>query len=358
MNVSRSDKRRIYLGCFTTGARGEGSGITLAEQDADTGELAMVGEVAPAVSPAFLAWHPDGTKLYAANEAEGGAVTGYAVDPGTGGLRELGRQPTGGKGPCHLVVHPGGRYVLVANYGSGHLTAVPLDADGAPGPYTHLIHHEGSGPNQSRQREAHVHHVRVTPDGGYVLAVDLGIDAVVTYRLDEGTGKLERLGQAATAPGAGPRHLAFSPDGRYVYVAGELDSTVTTFELDTATGTLTALGAVPSTSTPAAAGDPDNYPSEIGISEDGRFLYVANRGRDLVGTLAVDGPQVRPIADVPTGGAWPRHLAVVGQHLYVANERSHEVTHFRLDSDSGVPEPAADVLSTKSPSCVLAAPLG
>jgi 6-phosphogluconolactonase (cycloisomerase 2 family) len=100
----------------------------------------------------------------------------------------------------------------------------------------------------------------------------------------------------------------------------------------------------------------DNYPSEIGISEDGRFLYVANRGLDVIGTLAVRGSEVKPIADVPTGGAWPRHLAVVGGHLYVANERSHQVTHFVLDGGTGVPEQAADTLEIPSPACILPAP--
>lgn len=350
--------RRIYLGCFTTGDGGEGSGIGLAEQDAATGELRLLREVAETPSPAFLAWHPDGQKLYAANESSEGMVTGYAVDAASGGLRELGRQPTGGTGPCHLVVHPSGRFVFVANYGSGHLTVVPLDASGAPGPHTDLVHHEGSGPDPNRQEGPHVHHVRVTPDGGYVLAVDLGLDAVVTYRLDTTSGTLDRVAIAGTAPGAGPRHLAFAPDGRHLYVAGELDSTVTAFRLDPATGSLEPVGVGASTATPGEAGGPRNYPSEIGISGDGRFCYVANRGRDLVGTLAVDGAQMHPVADVPTGGAWPRHLAVVGAHLYVANQNSHQVTHFRIDSDSGIPEPAPDVLETPSPACVLAEPLG
>ena len=98
----------------------------------------------------------------------------------------------------------------------------------------------------------------------------------------------------------------------------------------------------------------DNYPSEIAISEDGQFLYVANRGLDLVTALAVSGPDVRPVSDVPTGGAWPRHLAVFGGHLYVANERSHDVTHFVLDA--GIPEQAGDVVAIPSPACILPAP--
>jgi 6-phosphogluconolactonase len=343
--------RLVYIGSFTKDAGGEGTGISLARQDTATGELTFLDIVAETTSPAFLAWHPDGTHLYAVNERGDASVVAYAVD-GKGGLRELGVQPTGGNGACHLVVHPSGRYLLSANYGSGHLSVHPIRPDGSLGERTDLIQHEGSGPNAKRQEGPHAHHIRVDPGGQHVLAVDLGLDAVLTYTLDLEAGTLAPGPVAETAPGAGPRHLAFGPDG-LVHVAGELDSTVTTYSLDPTTGALTRQGVAPSTVQPAPA---DNYPSEIGISDDGRFLYVANRGLDVIGTLAVQGSQVKPIADVPTGGAWPRHLAVVGGHLYVANERSHQVTHFVIDGGTGVPKQAADTLEIPSPACILPAP--
>ncbi|WP_020574264.1 lactonase family protein [Actinopolymorpha alba] len=342
--------RAIYIGSFTTGAGGEGAGISLAHQDLATGALDLVGLVAEATSPAFLAWHPSGQYLYAVNERAHAAVTAYAVDSG-GALRELGSQPTGGNGACHLTVHPSGRYLLTANYGSGHISVHPIGADGALGERTDLIQHEGSGPNRARQESAHAHHVRVDPSGTWVLAVDLGVDAVLTYSLDLETGRLTPGPVAKATPGAGPRHLAFAPDG-LVHVAGELDSTVMSYPLDPASGVMELKGVAPSTLQTAPA---DNYPSEIAGSEDGRFLYVANRGLDVIGTLAVTGAEVRPIADVPTGGAWPRHLAVVGSHLYVANERSHQVTHFVLDPTTGIPQQADDVLEIPSPACILAA---
>ncbi len=345
--------RLVYIGSFTKGAGGEGVGISLARQDTATGVLEPVGLVAETSSPAFLAWHPNGRHLYALNEVGEASVLAYAVDD-SGALSEVGTsQPTGGKGACHLTVHPSGRYLLTANYGSGHLSVHPIGPDGALGERTDLVHHQGSGPNPDRQEGPHAHHVRVDPSGRQVLAVDLGVNAVLTYTLDLDTGTLTPGPVAKTAPGAGPRHLAFAPDG-LVHVAGELDSTVTTYSLDPATGAMEQRGVAPSTVQTAPA---DNYPSEIGISDDGRFLYVANRGLDVIGTLAVSGAKVAPVADTPTGGAWPRHLAVFGGHLYVANERSHEVTHFVLDAETGVPRQAPDILQTPSPACILPAPL-
>jgi 6-phosphogluconolactonase len=347
-----TDARRVYIGSFTVGAGGEWAGISLVEQDRRSGALEIVGLVAETASPAFLAWHPGGSYLYALNEIADASVVAYSVDQ-SGGLTEIGTpQPTGGRGACHLTVHPSGRYLLTAHYGSGHLSVHRIMPDGSVGERTELVHHEGSGPNAARQDGPHAHHVRVDPSGLQVLAVDLGIDAILAYTLDLDTGSLTPGPVAKTAPGAGPRHLAFAPDG-LVHVAGELDSTVTTYALDPQTGDMEGRGVAPSTVQRAPA---DNYPSEIAISDDGRFLYIANRGLDVIGTLEVSGASVRPVADVPTGGAWPRHLAVFGGHLYVANERSHEVTHFVLDPVTGVPKQADDVLAVPSPACILPAP--
>ena len=76
------------------------------------------------------------------------------------------------------------------------------------------------------------------------------------------------------------------------------------------------------------------------MSRDGRFVYVANRGPDTVSVFAWNGESATLIAEVPTGGEWPRHLALIDDHLYVANERSHTVTVFRVDPDTGIPRAA------------------
>lgn len=344
--------RAVYLGSFTNGESGRG--ITLTRQDPATGALSGAELVAEASSPGFLAWHPDGQHLYAVSETASGSVSAFAVAD-DGKLRELGNQPTGGQGPCHLSVHPSGRYVLAANYGSGGVSVLPIDATGNLGERTDYVQHEGSGPVPSRQAGPHAHQVRIDPSGHWVLVADLGIDAVLIYTLDLDTGRLRPgpVPAARTTPGSGPRHLVFGANG-YVYVAGELDSSVLVLSLDATTGALDQVGSAPS-----IVGEPGegNYPSEIALSEDGRYCYVANRGRDVITTLAVDGATLRPVSDVPTGGAWPRHIAVIGEYLYVANQHSDDVTQFRLSPQSGVPEPSAEPLRTPTPSCVLAAPL-
>ena len=99
----------------------------------------------------------------------------------------------------------------------------------------------------------------------------------------------------------------------------------------------------------------DCYPSEIAASTDGAFLFVANRGVDVVTTIRADGGEVTPVADTPVGGQWPRHIAVIGDWLYVACEKSNEVTRFAIDHDSGGLTPAGEPLVVPSPGCVVGA---
>ena len=92
------------------------------------------------------------------------------------------------------------------------------------------------------------------------------------------------------------------------------------------------------------------------LSADGRFLYVANRGADVITVHEVVGHTLRAVADVPSGGRQPRHLALRGRHLYAANQASHTVDTFVLDESTGIPAPTGVPLEVGHPSCILLAP--
>jgi 6-phosphogluconolactonase len=180
-----------------------------------------------------------------------------------------------------------------------------------------------------------------------VLIADLGSDRVWRSRLDPVAGRLTMLPPAVVAePGTGPRHLRLSPDGALMLV-GELDGSLSWYRPST-DGTLAAAGRVP-TSTK----DGENFPSEIVVRPDGRFVYVANRGPDSITTFAWDGAEASLVAETPTGGHWPRHMILLGDHLYVANQLSHNVTTFRIEAETGVPERVAEPTVVASPTALL-----
>ncbi|WP_405090946.1 lactonase family protein [Micromonospora sp. NBC_01392] len=336
----------VHIGGYTAESDGRAEGIVAARRDPTTGALTPLGTVAVTPSPSFLARHPGQPVLYAVNELPEGGLSAFRVAP-DGGLTALGVRPTGGAEPCHLAIAPDGRHVFVANYGGGSLAVFPLDADGVPGERTDLVRHEGHGADPERQEAAHCHMVSPDPAGGPLLAVDLGTDSVYRYDLDAASGRLVPRGPRLRTPaGTGPRHLARHPDGRRCWLVGELDATVTGYDL-------TPDGLRQRVRVDASGRTGHVQPAGVAVGPDGNFLYVSNRGVGTVAVFALAGETPELVAEVDAGGGWPRHFALAGSHLYVADERADLVRVFRVDPGSGVPEPVGEPVPVASPTCVL-----
>jgi 6-phosphogluconolactonase (cycloisomerase 2 family) len=305
----------VYVGAF-------GRDLDIATADPDTGALTVTGTV-PGVSDAsFLAFSPDRDTLYATNElVPEGTVTALDIrDPQHPVV--LNRSPAGAA-PTHLSVHPSGRYLLTANYGDGTVVVHPLLPGGALGEPTDLVRHNGTEP--------HAHHVLTDPSGRWILATDLGADAVFVYRLTLDNGTLTLHQQFRLPPGAGPRHLAFHLDGRHAYVLGEHRSEITVAAWDPATGTLVATSLVPTSSA-------TNHPAEIAVTRDGQHLYASNRGENTIAHFTIHdrGAILTHIAATPTGD-WPRHftLSPDERFVYIANQRAGTITQLPRDPHTG-----------------------
>ncbi|MEU6116783.1 lactonase family protein [Streptomyces sp. NPDC047117] len=345
--------RPLFLGTYTS-MPGGGSGIGLAAYDPASGRITGNGVLPGVADPSFLALSPDGGTLYAVDESTDGAVTAVAL-AADGAHRVLGSRPTGGAGPCHLSVHPSGRWLLSANYTSGSVAVHPVDpATGALGERTDLVSHSAPPPGPG-QDGPHAHQIVTTPDGGHVLAVDLGTDTVYTYRLDPSAGTLHPVSTAALRPGAGPRHLTFHPGGRHAYLANEVDNTAVVCAYDPATGRLT-----PGTPQPTGTGAGTSYPAQFLVTPDGRFAYLANRGHNSLTRYAIeeDGARLRLLDTVPVGGDFPRHITFSPDHrlLFAGNQRSNTVTVFAVDPDSGDLRPTGTPFEAPMPVCVLPLP--
>ncbi|MDT6983347.1 lactonase family protein [Streptomyces lusitanus] len=347
-SATPSGPRPLHLGTYTS-VDGGGEGIGLATYDPATGRITGAGVVGGVADPSFLAVHPDGRTLYAVNEREDGAVTAVRLSDRT----VLGSSATGGSSPCHLSVHPGGRFLLSADYGSGSVAVHRIETSGALGERTAMVTHSAPPPGPGQQGP-HAHQFVTAPDGGHVLAVDLGTDTVYTYRLDEEAGTLTEVSRAAARAGAGPRHLTFHPGGRYAYLANEVDDTVAVCAYEPGSGRLT-IGEPQ----PTGSGSGTNYPAQFAVTADGRYAFLANRGHNSVARYAVeeDGARLRLLGTVPVGGDFPRHLALSpdGGLLFTANQKSNDVSVFLVDADSGELRSAGEPFA--SPVAVCALPL-
>ncbi|MGW2008387.1 lactonase family protein [Streptomyces nigrescens] len=342
--------RPLFLGTYTS-VEGGGTGVGYGTYDTRTGQITAGGVVTGVGDPSYLALAPSGRTLYAVNEREQGGVTAMALRPdGPPGV--LGTRSTGGAGPCHLSVHPGGRWLLSANYLSGSVAVHPVDrATGALGERTDLVTHSSPPPGPG-QDGPHAHQIITAPDGRHVLAVDLGNDTVYTYRLDSSAGKLTQLSYAALRPGAGPRHLTFHPSGDFAYLANEVDNTVVVCRYDRRSGRLT-----PGAPQPTGTGPGTSYPAQLLVTRNGRFAYLANRGHNSLTRYAVEtaGARLRLLDTVPVGGDFPRQIAFSPDQrwLFAANQKSGSVTVFSVDPRTGTLDRTGTPFTAPVPVCVL-----
>ncbi|MEU3708707.1 lactonase family protein [Streptomyces catenulae] len=329
---------RAYIGSFTQAG---GAGITTAALDPETGALTPLHTTAEVANPSFLAPSRDRRRLYAVSEVEHGAAAAFTLTP-DGPQLLAPPVPVGGASPTHLTLAAG--HLVTANYTSGSISTLPVGPDGTLGGPAAVLAHHGSGPDPERQKTPHAHSVYAAPGGTRLLSADLGTDSVRSCSLDPVTGMTQIRDEVRLRPGSGPRHLAFHPGGGHVYVVNELDAALTRCRWDAEHGTLTPLGETALFVDGDQPGDPGAepcHPSAAVVSPDGRFLWTAVRGRDRICVHALDasGAELTPVTSVPCGGAWPRDLAMhpTGRFLYVANERSGDLTWFTVDHSSGVP---------------------
>jgi 6-phosphogluconolactonase len=336
----------IYIGTYTqqeSFVDGKGEGIYVYRMNLISGSLTYISTVSGVVNPSYLTFAPGYNYLYAVNEITGGtersgSLSAFSVDPSTKGLTILNSKPTLGLSPCYVSIDSSGRFALVANYGSGSLCVLPILADGSLGEATQLVEHHGSGPNAERQEGPHAHMITPSPDGRFMIAVDLGIDEILVYRLDKNLGKLIPIETSSThlAPGTGPRHIVFHPNARFAYVISELKSKVIAFEFNSESGKFfekQTLSTLPHGYTG------QNQGAEIQVHPSGRFVYVSNRGHDSIVIYAVDknSGELSYLSHKSTQGIVPRYFCIdsTGTLLLVANQDSNTIVTFHIDQDSG-----------------------
>lgn len=355
-----------YVGTYTP----HGLGIYRFRVDRATGKLDALEPVQGIENPSALAIDAQQRFLFSVSEVKNyngtpnGSVSAYAIEPGTGALRLLGTVNSQGAGPVYLSLHPNGRFLLVANYNSGTVAVLPVAADGTLGEAVSVQAPQAPAGAQnavegvpgsfaiSDHDGPHAHTIVPSPDGRFAISTDLGVDRTYVWKFDEATGALAPNDPpfVAASAGAGPRHVAFHPNGRLMYEVTEEASTLVCYRYDPQHGTLERLQSV-STLPPGYQGT--SFASEIMLSHDARFIYVANRLHDTIVQFGIGGNGlVHRIGETPTGGDYPRVIRFdpSGRFLYSLNQRSDHIAIFAVDKASGKLRFTGNYVGVGSPS--------
>jgi 6-phosphogluconolactonase len=174
--------------------------------------------------------------------------------------------------------------------------------------------------------------------------------AVTAFSIDQATGKLTEISRSKTN-GRAPAHLLVDPTGKWVIVGnygtgnGLEGTSVASFAIG-ADGKLAAepKAFIPHVGKPNAQGVAGaSHPHCVLLSPDGKFLFVAEKGRNEItmyrwnaatGELAPNDPLA---VDATKAGAAPRHITFGkdGRFLYCAYEAGRAVSTFAYDGAKG-----------------------
>jgi len=338
----------MYVGTYTNAPS---KGIYAYKFAGATGKLTPIGLVAETSNPSFLAVHPNQKFLYAVNEDAKGMVSAFAIDPATKKLKLLNQVSSKGDAPCHLSIDKTGKWLFVANYNSGNVDAYLIKADGSLSEAVTTIQHHGKSVDPERQTGPHAHIAAISPDNRFVWVCDLGLDEVLSYRMDAAKGLVANDPPfAKVQAGFGPRHVVFRRDAKFAYVLGELAASVTVFSYDAAKGAMQqvqTISMLPQGYTGTKSG------AEIALDANSKFLYASNRVHDSIAIFQVAAAtgKLTAAGNVPTGGKTPRNFAIdpTGKFLLAANQDSSNIVVFKIDQQTGALTPTGDKYETGFP---------
>ena len=353
--TNRSDQPRVLVGTYTEPEESASKGIYIYRMDTSSGKLSyeMVIKDMPNVS--FMAKHPQSGLFYAVNETEefegklGGGVSVLSRD-----YKVLHKQSSGGENPCYISIEQTGRFALVANYKSGRVAMLAIEANGELLPASDVVQHVGSSVYPERQTSPHPHCIIPDPANRLAIVADLGLDKLLVYRMDFEAGKLQKHAEVDVEARSGPRHLIFNSSGQYAYLLNELNSTLIVYQYDSEIGMFSKVQIVPTLLEDFSG---ENFCADIHLSKDENYLYASNRGHDSIicFKVHVDSGELSYQSHIGSGGHQPRIFAIdpSGRFLVAVHQKSGNVVVFRIDPVAGDLAPTDHEVAVSMPVHVL-----
>ena len=253
------------------------------------------------------------------------------------------RRSLEGRELCHVVYSPKNRLLVGSCYGSGHVICASFDPE--TGLFGEVQSIEQKGEKQSRQ-----HCSLFNKAQDRLFTINLGLDQIIMYNIAD--GKLVNEQRIDAPAESGPRHARLSADEKLLYVITEYSNEILVY--DTADWTLKQrVSTLPEGYIGAS------HASTLCISQDGRFMYAANRYSDSIALLEINADGLlKMVTTFDCGGQNPRHMEITpdGRDLVICCRYSDWVVFKRLNKETGLPSQTVRELPVMAPSCVAFVP--
>lgn len=347
-----------YVGTYTTenyknnrNAHGKGIYVFAIEK----GREWKLIQTVETLNPAVLAFGKNKETLYCVN-TNSGFCSAYHRDTKTGLLTFINQQKSLGENVMVMSVNQTGDLLISADK-TGIISGMPIGEDGSLGDsFGGFVLPGQKGPlNEKIQPHSRPHHVPFSPDGKFILIADKGLDLVHSYQVSSKEKSFKEVQHLAFRPASCPRHIAFHPNGKWAYVNTEYTSTVVSCYYHKETGVLEPFQIVSSL--------PDDYvavkntTAEISVGNQGKNLYVSNRGMNSIGTFTIDSETGRltPLQWVSTEGIKPRFFGIEpgDKYLYACNQMTDTIVEFMIESATGQLQRTGHIIETPDPVWIL-----
>jgi 6-phosphogluconolactonase len=254
---------------------------------------------------------------------------------------------TAGKHPCYVSLNHNNKSIAFANYSSGNIGFVEVNENGGFKSDIQVKQHKGKGTLLPNQEKPHAHCTKFYKNN-FLYAVDLGIDKVLKYTIDNNEMIKSEI-VLESKNGDGFRHLIFHPTKNISYLVNEFSNSVIVSQIENETG---AFKKIQQVSTLPKGYEKESFAADVQISNDGKFLYVSNRGQNSIVVFSVDKEgKLTFITTESVRGNWPRNFMLTKDNnfLLVANQFSNNIVVFKRDKNTGMLEYTGNQLEMSLP---------
>ncbi len=346
------NKYVAYVSTYTSGMKDNIHGIKIYDVDMENGYFTEKGQV-EITNSSYLTISHNSKYLYSITDF---GVEAYRIEK-DGSLTVINQGSINGMRGCYLSTDYEDKFLFVAGYHDGKITALRLREDGGVGEITDEIFHKGLGSIAERNFRPHVNCVKMTRDNKYLCAADLGMDHVNIYHLDHNSGKLKMVDVIRSEQESAPRHLKFSKDGKFLYIVHELKNYIDVYSYTEISDKNPEFEKIQTISTLNNYHAGGSAASALNLSADYKYMVSSNAGDNSVILYEIDEQtgMLNKKFCLPISGDYPKDATLFpdNRHLVSLNHLSSTMTFFDVDLEKNVIVMHGKEIKVQQPNCVI-----